>query len=138
MKEGGFERASGDSKVVAHQFSLTFGGVEYDVKSIVPGVSETTDLPDVTVGKDVEQRFEKSAVTEDAEFTVTMASAPSLNAVGAVVVKMKTSEGGAAVADDDKQLGPCIVTNVTPATIEAGGDRVRWFDVTFRPTGARS
>lgn len=127
------------SKHVVVKSAITFGGTAYDVRTLPCGVPETTDLPDVTVLSDVEQRFAPSACTEDGEISITIAGTPpAVNAVGALVITQSVSVAGGTATSETVACGQCIVTAVSPSTLEAGGDRVQTWDVTFRPNGTRS
>lgn len=127
------------SKSVVVTASATFGGSSYDVRAIPCGVPESAELPDVTVLADVEQRFAPAACTEDGDITITIAGTPpALNATGALVISKNVATAGGAPAEASVSVGNCIVTNVEPSTLEAGGDRVQTWDVTFKPDGSRS
>lgn len=129
-----------DSKVVVVTAKLKFAGTEYGCLSLPPGIPQTTDLPDVTVLTDVEQRFDESALVEDASFTAELEGDCDglLNEVGAVQVVLTKRTAGGSSTTDTISFGDCIVTNVEPATLEAGGDRVRTSTVTFQPNGTRT
>lgn len=126
------------SKNVVTQYSVSFDSTVYDCKSIPAGVPASCEPPDVTVGTDVNTRHAAAAYTEDGEITVTMSGKPTINSVGTLKLVRKVSTAGAAAASSDVTVGSAIVTNITPSDIEAGGDRVRWYDVTFKPTGDRT
>lgn len=126
-------------KAVVTSANITFAGVAYDCKSIPSGIPETCEPPNVTVLTDIEQRFDSAAVTEDGEIQAVVAgSHPALNAVGALTIGLTVSVAGATAAASNVSVGNCIVTGVEPSTIEADGDRVLTWTVTFKPNGSRS
>lgn len=126
-------------KAVATSASIQFAGTEYDCKSLPSGVPESCELPNVTVLTDGVQQFAESALTEDGDIQVVIAGTPpALNATGALTIKLSVSVAGAAAAPSDVPVGNCIVTGVEPSTIEAGGDRVLTYTVTFKPDGSRA
>ena len=126
-------------KAVVTSAKITFAGAAYDCKSIPSGIPETCEPPNVTVLTDTEQRFESAAVTEDGEIQAVVAgSHPALNAVGSLTIALTVSVDGETAADSNVSVGNCIVTGVEPANIEAGGDRVLTWTVTFKPNGSRS
>lgn len=129
-----------DSKVVAVKAKLTFNGTEYGCRSLPPGIPQTTDLPDVTILTDEEQRFDESALVEDAEFQAELAGDCDglLNSVGPVVVTLTKRTAGGSETSETITFGPCIVTSVEPSTLEAGGDRVQTWTVAFKPNGTRT
>lgn len=130
--------ANGKSKQVVVTATVTFGGTSYDCRKIPGGIPESCEPPDVTVLADVEQRFEASALTQDDAVELEMVSAPSLNAKAALVLTLKVSEAGATATSSTVNLGDCIVTNIEPSSVEAGGDRVKTYTVTFQPVGTRT
>lgn len=126
-------------KAVVTSAKITFAGVAYDCKSIPSGIPETCEPPNVTVLTDIEQRFDSAAVTEDGEIQAVVAgSHPALNAVGSLTIALTVSVAGATSAASNVSVGNCIVTGVEPSTIEADGDRVLTWTVTFKPNGSRS
>lgn len=127
------------SKSVVVSAVVKFGSASYDVRAIPCGIPESADLPDVTVLADVEQRFEPAACTEDGDIVVTIAGTPpAVNSVGSLVIEKKVSTAGGAAASASVSIGTAIVTSVEPSTLEAGGDRVQTWDVTFKPNGSRT
>ena len=79
------------------------------------------------------------AVTEDGEIQAVVAgSHPALNAVGSLTIALTVSVAGATATSSDVSVGDCIVTGVEPSNIEADGDRVLTWTVTFKPNGSRS
>ena len=119
--------------------TLSFGSDSYKVKSIPSGIPETCEPPNVTVLTDIEQRFDSAAVTEDGEIQAVVAgSHPALNAVGSLTIALTVSVAGATATSSDVSVGNCIVTGVEPSNIEAGGDRVLTWTVTFKPNGSRT
>ena len=126
-------------KAVVTSAKITFAGTTYDCKSIPSGIPETCEPPNVTVLTDIEQRFDSAAVTEDGEIQAVVAgSHPALNAVGSLTIDLTVSGAGATAESSNVSVGNCIVTGVEPSTIEAGGDRVLTWTVTFKPNGSRS
>ena len=125
-------------KAVAMSVKLVFDGKDYDCKSIPAGVPETAELPNVTVCTDSVQQFAEAAVTEEGAMTFVVADTPpALNAVGALSVVANVSTAGGNAVEQTINCGPCIVESIEPTTIEAGGDRVQTWSVTFRPNGER-
>ena len=131
--------ASYTGKAVVTSAKITFAGTAYDCKSIPSGIPETCEPPNVTDLTDIEQRFDSAAVTEDGEIQAVVAgSHPALNAVGSLTISLNVSVAGATATSSDVSVGNCIVTGVEPSTIEAGGDRVLTWTVTFKPNGSRT
>ena len=131
--------ASYSGKAVVTTAKITFAGTAYDCKSIPSGIPETCEPPNVTVLTDIEQRFDSAAVTEDGEIQAVVAgSHPAINAVGELTIALTVSVAGATAESANVSVGNCIVTGVEPSTIEAGGDRVLTWTVTFKPNGSRT
>ena len=131
--------ASYSGKSVVTTAKITFAGTAYDCKSIPSGIPETCEPQNVTVLTDTEQRFESAAVTEDGEIQAVVAgSHPAINAVGSLTIALTVSVAGETATSSDVSVGNCIVTGVEPSTIEAGGDRVLTWTVTFKPNGSRT
>ena len=131
--------ASYSGKAVVTSAKITFAGTAYDCKSIPSGIPETCEPPNITILLDTEQRFDFAAVTEDGEIQAVVAgSHPAINAVGSLTIALTVSVAGETATSSDVSVGNCIVTGVEPSTIEAGGDRVLTWTVTFKPNGSRT
>lgn len=127
------------NKVVIVSQTATFNSGTVKFKSAPCGVPETTDLPDVTCNDDVEQRFDQSALTEDGDIVLICSSVPAaLNTSSTLTLVQKVRVGSGQVQSKSSPFGTCILTKINPVTIEAEGDRVNWFECTFKPDGTRT
>ena len=120
--------------------TLTFGSNTYDVASMPAMKGETKDAIDVTALSDTVKQFIAGALKETDEFTATLyqkgANDLTVDTAAAALSIAVTLENG---VDSDVtatvSYNRCIITKVSPPSIDASGDRKATYDVTFRPDG---
>lgn len=120
--------------------TLTFNSNTYDVASMPTMKGETKDAIDVTALSDTVKQFIAGALKETDEFTVTLyqkgANDLTVDTAAAALSIAVTLENG---IDSDVtatvSYNRCIITKVSPPSIDASGDRKATYDVTFRPDG---
>lgn len=100
----------------------------------------TREAVDITSLTDYEESFAGGAVDELDEFTVTVLDSDEYAfTVGGVFTLALSGQvydaDTNAASSYNVSLGKCILTGMTPATIEAGGNRVMTQELTFKPTG---
>lgn len=120
--------------------TLTFGSNTYDVASMPTDEGFTRDAIDVTALADTFKQFIQGAVIELDEFTVTLYKKATGNidkstAPGALSISVTLENGVDSDATATVSFNRCLVTKVSPPSIDASSDRKAVYDVTFRPDG---
>ena len=120
--------------------TLTFGSNTYDVASMPTDEGFTRDAIDVTALADTFKQFIQGAVVELDEFTVTLYKKATGNidkstAPGALSISVTLENGVDSDATATVSFNRCLVTKVSPPSIDASSDRKAVYDVTFRPDG---
>lgn len=120
--------------------TLTFGSTAYDVSSMPVMKGETKDAIEVTALSDSVKQFVTGALKETDEFTVTLYQKGTgditVDASPAALTISVTLENGVdADVTATVKYDRCIVTKVSPPSIDASSDRKTTYDVTFRPDG---
>lgn len=120
--------------------TLTFNSNTYDVASMPTDEGFTRDAIDVTALSDNVKQFIQGALVELDEFTVTLYRKASGNidkstAPAALSIAVTLENGIDSDATATVSFNRCIVTKVSPPSIDASGDRKATYDVTFRPDG---
>lgn len=120
--------------------TLTFNSTAYDVAAMPTAEGFTRDPVDVTALSDSVKQFIQGALTELDEFTVTLYTKSTGNidkatTPAALTISVTLENGIDADATATVSFNRCIVTKVSPPSIDATGDRKSTYDVTFRPDG---
>ena len=132
---------TGRARYAAKTATLTFASATYDMASGPIMKGETAEAVDVTALSDSISQYIPGAVKTVDSFTVAIYMKGSnditVGATGALTISV-TLENGVADATATVGYNNCIVTKVSPSSIEASGDRKAVYDVTFQPDGSVS
>ena len=126
------------SKAAAKTLSMSFNSVTYSVRETPPDEHSASEPIDVTCLDDSSEQYLPGALVTSQEFEVTVhapTAVPGVNTVGDVTFTLSVETGGAAATSKTVTIDDCILTEVAPATVSAGGDRVLDYTLTFRPSG---
>lgn len=121
---------------------LTFGGTAFDMASGPAAKGETREAVEVTALSDQIKQFIKGALKEVDEFTVSLydkgTGMPSVDDAPAALSIAVTLDDGVVTSPVTATVAyaKAIVTNVSPPSQDASGDRKATVDVTFRPDGS--
>ena len=128
------------NRYAAKSAVLTFGGATYDMATGPAMVGEVKEAVETTALSDQIKQYIPGAVKEQSEFTCTIYQKGSgditVDAAPAALSIAVTLENGGTDVTATVSYGKAIVTNVSPASIDASGDRKATYDVTFRPDGS--
>lgn len=131
---------TGRARYAVKSATLTFNSVTYDMATGPAMAAETKEAVEVTALSDNVKQFITGALKEVDEFNVTLydkgASNITVDATPAALTISVTLENGVADATATVSYNKAIVTKVSPASIDASGDRKATYDVTFRPDGS--
>lgn len=131
---------TGRARYAVKSATLTFGGVTYDMASGPTMKGQTKEAVEVTALSDSQKQFIPGALLEDDEVQCSIYDNGGTNlTVGvtpAALTISVTLENGVADATATVSYPKAIVTKVSPASIDASGDRKATYDVTFRPDGS--
>ena len=126
------------AKEAVKTLSMTFAGTSYKVRETPPDAHKASEPIDVTCLDDTSEQYLPGALVTSQEFEVTIngpATVPAINTVGDVVFTLAIENGSGAAAEKTVTIPACILNEVEPAGVSAGGDRVHDYTLTFRPSG---
>lgn len=126
------------AKEAVKSLSMTFAGTSYKVRETPPDDHKASEPIDVTCLDDTSEQFLPGALVTSQEFEVTIngpATVPAINTVGDVVFTLSIENGSGTAASKTVTIPACILTEVEPAGVSAGGDRVHDYTLTFKPSG---
>ena len=120
--------------------TLTFGETVYDVASMPTDEGFTRDAIEVTALSDSIKQFIQGALVEEDEFTVTLYRKATGNIdkstpPAALAISVTLENGIDSDVSAEASFNRCLVTKVSPPSIDASSDRKAVYDVTFRPDG---
>lgn len=126
------------AKEAVKSLSMMFGGTSYKVREAPPDDHKASEAIDVTCLDDTSEQFLPGALVTSQEFEVTIngpTTVPTVNTTGDVVFTLSIENGSGTAASKTITIAGCILTEVEPASVSAGGDRVHDYTLTFRPSG---
>ena len=130
----------GRARYAVKSATLTYGGVTYDIATAPTMKGEAKEAVEVTALSDSKKQWIPGALAEDKDFTVSIYEKAtgnlSVSVTPAACVISSTLENGVADQTVTVTYSNAIITDVSPASIDASSDRKATYEVTIKPDGS--
>ena len=129
------------AKYKVKSVTMTFGGINYKVRTIPAGKQQSSEPVDVTTLDDTELRYIPGALVSHKEFEAVVQGVteqPEINTVGDVVLAIKYNDGSSNDADKQVTIPNCILFAVDAPNGDATGDRAANWTFHFKPSGGEA
>lgn len=129
------------SRYAVKSATLTYGGTTFDMASGPAAAGESCEAVDVTALSDSIKQYIKGALTDKTSFTCTIYQKGSgdlttATATGALTIAVTLENGSGTDVTATVSYARALITQVSPPSIDASGDRKATYDVTFQPDGS--
>lgn len=129
------------SRYAVKSATLTYGSATFDMASGPAAVGETCEAVDVTALSDSIKQYIKGALTDKTSFTCTIYQKGSgdlttATETGQLTIAVTLENGSGTDVTASVSYARALITQVSPPSIDASGDRKATYDVTFQPDGS--